>query len=80
MPNIDWTKPIETVPCTRNPVSVSCTFAEFHGSDAKCWLDGEWFDGDNVNRGCDNWFFQITSADPCVDWLPTLRNVAESSV
>lgn len=74
MCNIDWTKPIETVPCDRNPVPVPCEVRREDGQTAICKILGDWFDptsGDN--NGNDTWEF--FNGDPLVRWLPKLRNV-----
>lgn len=42
---VDWTKPIETVPCARNPVPVPCQC---------CTLD--WDDTYHDVRICDVWY------------------------
>ena len=76
---IDWTKPIETVPCDRNPVPVPCKVVEVQGSDTVTTvtvrLGSDWSHPD-ISERCRNsaWAFNV---DGTVgnDFLPDLRNV-----
>lgn len=83
---IDWTKPIETVPCERNPVPVPCYVIESHSDDAAVavFINGPWFanvghiEADNPNHfGNDYWWWprKETNAAKYAP-LPNLRNVA----
>lgn len=71
---IDWTKPIETVPCERNPNPVPCEFAGMYGGTASYFIRGDWFAPHGGN--------QIDPDDEGCPWyhtgydnLPKLRNV-----
>jgi len=78
---IDWTKPIETVPCDRNPVPVPCEFVGFdENGDAMAFICGEWHDKaglDLQNKLGMAWFFD-DEGDPHYAPLPFIRNVEES--
>lgn len=78
---IDWNKPIETVPCERNPDPVPCEFAGFDGDEsAKVFIRGDWVSEGGTNRRDDAdehipWFYDVSGHDDGY-YLPYLRNVA----
>lgn len=77
---IDWTKPIETVPCDRNPVPAVCAYLGIdEDGDHMVVLESDWFDPDHFNRGRGlwHWYFDQKGCSG-VHSLPNLRNVAES--
>lgn len=87
MTHIDWTKPIETVPCDRNPVPVPCEFQGFNNDgdgDAMVFIRGDWFaprDGGNKRDRADateGWYFHPETGSADVSFLPLIRNTAES--
>lgn len=77
---IDWTKPIETVPCERNPNPVPCEFAGISDSgDAEYFIRGDWFARHGGN--------QIDSDGEDLPWtdngyhnLPKIRNVETPAI
>jgi len=73
---IDWTKPIETVPCERNPVPVSCRYNPQYAGVA---LLGCWFDNDGENEGDDpTWYWGINEDGTFVTLMGAVRNVQPS--
>lgn len=66
---VDWTKPIETVPCERNPDPVPCEFAGMSGRTASYFIRGDWFGPQGQNQTDGPWH-NVGS-----DFLPQLRNV-----
>jgi hypothetical protein len=79
MIDIDWSKPIETVPCRRNPVPVPCE-VRYTSQDSDDWadvyIDGPWVgyrNDDPLHVGKDSWLFRPDGTSN--DWLPKLRNV-----
>lgn len=46
---IDWSKPIETVPCKRNPLPVPCS-AVTEGTMYRVRFHGQWFDEDGADE------------------------------
>lgn len=55
---IDWSKPIETVPCGRNESPVKCEVMSGldHEGDREVEIRGEWEDSDGQNEGGGTWF------------------------
>ena len=79
MPNIDWTKPIETVPCARNPVPAPCTRRLARNGQYEVRIEGDWFSYWDDNYGRISWL-QYDSNGTATEWLPTVRNVVEPQV
>lgn len=59
MPQIDWTAPIETVPCERNPLPVPCEVTERSDGRAVRVL-GPWLDDDGTMGGGDGYAWKVT--------------------
>lgn len=85
MPKIDWTKPIETVPCDRNPVPVPCEayMVDVDGVLFGVYIKGHWFDVDGENEGCAGsfgpWAWVVDTLNGAFLTLDgAVRNVAES--
>lgn len=58
--SIDWSKPIETVPCDRNPVAVPAEVEiEEDGSVSGVKILGMWVDGDGSIEGRDGWHWGV---------------------
>ena len=76
---IDWTKPIETVPCERNPVPVPCEVGEVSGGMVELFIRGDWIDRYGRNLfdppgEYNPWGYDLDgTAD---DWMPLLRNAS----
>ena len=48
---IDWTKPIETVPCAINPLPVPCEFVGFgYDGSARVRVLGDWFSSEDQHQ------------------------------
>lgn len=76
---IDWTKPIETVPCERNPDPVPCEFVKKFHCYVSLFLRGDWIDieGRNLFDSPDEevpWSYDLDGT--ANDWMPTIRNVS----
>lgn len=69
---IDYTKPIETVPCARNPKPVPCTYE--HGYVT---IDGDWIDWDGVGGGGAAWSVDSHGQFWILDG--SVRNVASAN-
>lgn len=67
---IDFTKPIETVPCARNPVPVPCTFSNDFRWRPEVTIKGSWVDQDGEDEGNQIWSVddegRFLSLDGCV--------------
>ena len=69
---IDWTKPIETVPCERNPKPVPCRL--LHGFRDRVIIEGFWVDKDgNDEQG---WDWRVTKNGKFDSIDGSVRNVA----
>lgn len=76
---IDWTKPIETVPCERNPEPVPCEVKGMHPYDVGVFIRGDWINPHGTNlldppEGTIPWAYELDGT--ANDWMPTLRNVS----
>ncbi len=83
---IDWTKPIETVPCERNPNPVPCEFVgTTKEGNARYFIRGDWFGPHGQNQrdfesaklpwtDCDwNSLPQLRNTTPAIDWTKPLE-------
>lgn len=76
---IDWTKPIETVPCERNPEPVPCEVARVRPDEVELFIRGDWIDKYGINlfdppEEDRPWSYDLDgTAD---DLMPHLRNVS----
>lgn len=77
---IDWTKPIETVPCERNPQPVPCEVARVHLWRVELFIRGDWIctDGENLFDPPEEYFGWDYELDgiPYDDEMPRIRNVS----
>lgn len=73
---IDWSKPIETVPCERNPEPVPCHIRH-HDWDGRhlIYINGPWIDGDDRDEGNDTWY--VEPDGEFVTLRGRVRNVAQ---
>lgn len=76
---IDWTKPIEAVPCERNPEPVPCEVKSMHPYDVDVFIRGDWHSvtAGNLNDGPGEriaWRYDLDGT--ANDWMPHLRNVS----
>ena len=77
---IDWGKPIETVPCRRNPEPVPCRLSAIYPSaHVYVVIEGDWEDGYYaMNRGRGQ-YWGYDKDGTSNEWLPQLRNVPGGS-
>lgn len=69
---IDYTKPIETVPCVRNPNPVPCTYDR-----GRVRINGDWIDWDGEDEGGTFWGVNSHGQFRILDG--SVRNVASAN-